>query len=207
MKKWIVILAAACLLLGITAAFADEELSAADAHVCLYDENVAWIYEPTCQMVGELIRRCSICQDERPFTVNITPHDWLKATCIEPQRCKFGCGAIRGLPLGCDHSVTVDEDHVCQWSPWHRKIVPTCQKGGTVTRHCYLCHQDQVVHIADGIADHLTVMADCGKHQVCQYGCGHTIGDAVEDSGFYVYELPGYPVPVCGLCSKEADEK
>lgn len=207
MKKWIVILVAACLLLGVTAAFADETPATADAHICNHDEIVAWVYEPTCQMVGEYIQRCNICQFEQAYTVVNTPHDWLKATCIEPQRCKFGCGAIMGLPLGCDHSVAVEEDHACQFSPWRWEIVPTCQEGGTVTRHCYLCHQDQRFSIAAGVSDHLTIMADCGKHQVCQYGCGYTIGDAVEDGGFYVYDLPGYPVPVCGLCSKEANGK
>lgn len=202
MKKWIVILAAVCLLLGITAAFTDEELPAADTHICNHDEIVKWVYEPTCQMIGEQIRRCSICQLEKAYPVVITPHDWLKATCIEPQRCKFGCGAIMGLPLGCDHSAAVEEDHACQFSPWRWETDPTCQAGGTVTRHCYLCHQDQKYSV--GASDHLTIMADCGKHQVCQYGCGYTI---VEDDGFYRYDLPGYPVPVCGLCSKEANEK
>lgn len=206
MKKWIVLFTAVCLMLGITTAFTEKELPVA-AHICNYDEIVAWVYEPTCQTVGELIQRCSICQNEQACVVVNTPHDWLNATCIEPMRCKFGCGAIRGLPLGCDHSVIVEEDHTCQWSPWRWEIIPTCQQGGTVTRHCYLCHQDQKDTIGAGVLDHLTIMADCGKHQVCQYGCGYTIGDAVEDSGFYVYELPGYPVPVCGLCSKEAGEK
>lgn len=207
MKKWFVILSAVCLLFGMTTALANEAVSVAGTHVCYYDEMVAWVVEPTCKTMGEQIRRCSVCQDEKSHWVTITPHDWLLATCIEPLRCKFGCGTIRGLPLGCDLSITIEEDHECQWSPWRWEMVPTCQEGGTAVRHCYLCHQDQSISIAAGIADHLTVMADCGKHQVCQYGCGFTIGDAVEDGGFYVYKLPGYPVPVCGLCRNEAEGK
>lgn len=140
------------------------------------DPGWAWVTYPTCSIEGEKVGRCSICNYHVSQFIAPVPHEYLSATCTQPEVCRFGCGTTRGSALGHDFPpVTCVTPRFCRRSGCsaidntkgnHTFDHPNCLQ----YRTCMVCNYETNIP-----GDHSYSNATCFTPKTCIY-CGEPTG-------------------------------